>query len=158
MPYRYGNWIFVHNRGWCWQPGQRDRWHTRPRLVNAPPSFRPPPPPRTIGWHRDGGPEPAPHSGGTGTWQRDGGPQVSPGTGGSGTVHRDGGPETAPQNTDQQGAGGGNRRVYNNDNVHGAPWASAPPEPATAKPGPGAVHGEHQPHPAEQQYTPPSTT
>src|SRR5258708_2414900 len=21
MPFRYGNWVFVHGRGWCWQPG-----------------------------------------------------------------------------------------------------------------------------------------
>ena len=45
MPYRYGRWVFVNGRGWFWAPGGWNRWYSRPRLVNAPPGFRPPLPP-----------------------------------------------------------------------------------------------------------------
>lgn len=45
LPFRYGNWVFINNRGWCWAPGNWQRWHTGPTWVNAPPGFRPPLPP-----------------------------------------------------------------------------------------------------------------
>jgi FecR protein len=45
MPYRYGNWIFVANRGWLWRPGAWNRWNSIPRVVNPPQGFRPPTPP-----------------------------------------------------------------------------------------------------------------
>src|SRR6185437_9472296 len=45
LPFRYGNWVFINNRGWCWEPGNWGRWHTGPTWVNSPPGFRPPRPP-----------------------------------------------------------------------------------------------------------------
>lgn len=45
LPFRYGNWVFINHRGWCWAPGNWQRWHTGPTWVNAPPGFRPPVPP-----------------------------------------------------------------------------------------------------------------
>jgi FecR protein len=48
MPYRYGRWIFINGRGWCWAPGD---WHTLnngPRIANAPPGFHAPLPPADL--------------------------------------------------------------------------------------------------------------
>src|SRR5207245_3120361 len=45
MPYRYGQWIFINNRGWCWAPGGWNRWYSRPRWSHAPPGFHAPIPP-----------------------------------------------------------------------------------------------------------------
>jgi ferric-dicitrate binding protein FerR (iron transport regulator) len=50
MPYRFGHWIFVNGSGWMWQPGGWHGWWRQPRLVNTPPGFHPPAPPKnTIG-------------------------------------------------------------------------------------------------------------
>lgn len=45
LPFRFGNWVYINNRGWCWAPGGWSRWNTGPRWVNAPPGFRPSVPP-----------------------------------------------------------------------------------------------------------------
>jgi hypothetical protein len=48
MPYRYGRWIFINGRGWCWAPGD---WHTLnngPRIAHAPPGFHAPLPPADL--------------------------------------------------------------------------------------------------------------
>jgi hypothetical protein len=48
MPYRYGRWIFINGRGWCWAPGDWNKLNNVPRLTNAPPGFHPPIPPPNI--------------------------------------------------------------------------------------------------------------
>ena len=46
MPYRFGHWVFVNGSGWMWQPGGWHGWWRQPRLVNTPPGFHPPAPPK----------------------------------------------------------------------------------------------------------------
>ncbi|MGI9101803.1 MAG: FecR domain-containing protein [Terriglobales bacterium] len=44
-PYRYGSWTWVPSYGWAWAPGAWNTWYTVPRVVNAPPAYKPPRPP-----------------------------------------------------------------------------------------------------------------
>jgi hypothetical protein len=119
MPYRYGRWVFVNGRGWCWAPGGWSRWYSRPRLVNAPQSFRPPVPPadrRIV--DRDPGRnhhEPPPVTGGPIT--------RNPGSVGGRNVDRDS-DNRAPG---RSGGDRGNRRVYTNDDVARVPRTDNPP-------------------------------
>ena len=45
MPFRYGRWVFISGRGWCWAPGGWNQWNRGPRFAKAPPGFHPPAPP-----------------------------------------------------------------------------------------------------------------
>ncbi len=47
IPYRYGRWAYVPGWGWGWIPGGfGGGWQTIPMVVNAPPAYRTPLPPR----------------------------------------------------------------------------------------------------------------
>jgi hypothetical protein len=48
MPYRYGRWVFIGGRGWCWSPGGWNRLNSGPRIANAPPGFHAPLPPLDV--------------------------------------------------------------------------------------------------------------
>ncbi len=174
MPFRYGSWVFVNGRGWCWQPqsGTWNRWHRSPRLVNAPPGFHPPaPPPRRVvsggGGRDDGhGQPPRPRvpgrsdgDHGHNTFNRGGettpqnpdhhrpeAPGRVAGDHGHNTFNGGGaGPEN-PENTDHQGGTGRVRRTFNNDDVQTTPPpASARPVPAQEEPAPRFVPMERLP-------------
>jgi hypothetical protein len=45
-PYRYGRWVWLPAYGWVWQPGYWHNWWRGPVIVNAPPHYYPPHPPR----------------------------------------------------------------------------------------------------------------
>lgn len=45
MPYRYGAWRFFPGYGWAWTPGYWQTAYYAPRVINPPPSYRPPRPP-----------------------------------------------------------------------------------------------------------------
>lgn len=45
MPYRYGSWRFFGGYGWAWVPGGWQTAYYTPRVINPPPSYRPPRPP-----------------------------------------------------------------------------------------------------------------
>lgn len=45
MPYRYGSWRFFSGYGWAWVPGFWQQSYYTPRVVDPPPSYRPPRPP-----------------------------------------------------------------------------------------------------------------
>jgi FecR protein len=47
-PFHCGRWVFLAGYGWAWQPGGVwSNWYSQPTLVNAPPAFFTPHPPRT---------------------------------------------------------------------------------------------------------------
>jgi hypothetical protein len=143
MPYRYGRWVFVNGRGWCWAPGGWNRWYSRPRLVNAPPGFRPPLPPadkRIV----DRGPvknRPEPPAG-------NGGGRTVGSVGGRNVGH-DGDNRTPGRSNGDKG----DRRVYTNDDVARVPRTDTPPP----QPKPdvnndhGRVDGDRNPKVVDQQ-------
>lgn len=45
MPYRYGAWQFFPGYGWAWTPGFWQTSFYTPRVINPPPTYRPPTPP-----------------------------------------------------------------------------------------------------------------
>jgi hypothetical protein len=143
MPYRYGRWVFVNGRGWCWAPGGWNRWYGRPRLVNAPPGFRPPLPPadkRIVDRNPDRNHhEPPPVTGGP--VRRSGGPVG--GRVGDGDEHALG----------RSGGDRGNKRTYTNDDIARVPRTDNPPP----QPKPdvnndhGRVDGDRNPKVVDQQ-------
>jgi hypothetical protein len=139
MPFRYGSWVFVNGRGWCWQPqsGTWNRWHRSPRLVNAPPGFHPPaPPPRRVvsGGGRDDVhvQPPRPRT-----------PGRSDGDHGHNTFNRGG--ETTPQNPGQHRSGAPGRSDGDHGhNTFNRGGENTPPNPDQHQPAaPGRVAGDH---------------
>jgi hypothetical protein len=130
LPFRYGHWVFVNGRGWYWAPGEWNRWHTGPRWVNAPPSFRPPVRPTA-----------AP----TGTVTR------APGFGGAGVRGPVAKPDDRDRNRDNSAQAGGNRnnrRVLTNEDVQSrSPHSEVPPPagPAQVERRPAVVDQRQQP-------------
>jgi hypothetical protein len=143
MPYRYGRWVFVNGRGWCWAPGGWNRWYSRPRLVNAPPGFRPPLPPadkrivdRNPGRNHH---EPPPGNGGGRTV----------GSVGGRNVNHDGDNHAPGQSNGDRG----NKRVYTNDDVARVPRTDNPPpqpKPDTNNDH-GRIDGDRNPKVVDQQ-------
>ena len=125
LPYRYGNWVYINNRGWCWTPGGWGRWHTGPRWVNAPPGFHAPVPPAGKTIVISGAP---------------GGRVVRPGTPGDrgGSPVRSGG-SSAPVagragNHDGDSRGRYNRRIFTNDDIARVPRTDVPAnQPSSTK-------------------------
>ncbi len=144
MPYRYGRWVFVNGRGWCWAPGGWSRWYSRPRLVNAPPGFRPPLPPADRIVDRGpvkNHPEPPPVAGGPG--RRLAGPGVGR------VVDNDGDNHTLGRSSGDRG----DRRVYTNDDVARVPRTDNPPpqpKPDVNKDH-GRIDGDRNPKVVDQQ-------
>jgi hypothetical protein len=143
MPYRYGRWVFVNGRGWCWAPGGWNRWYSRPRLVNAPPGFRPPLPPadkRIV----DRGPvrnRPEPPAG-------NGGGRTVGSVGGRNVNHDGDNHAPGRSNGDR-----GDKRVYTNDDVARVPRTDNPPpqpKPDTNNDH-GRVDGDRNPKVVDQQ-------
>lgn len=148
MPYRYGRWVFVNGRGWCWAPGGWNRWYSRPRLVNAPPGFRPPLPPadkRIVDRNPDRNHhEPPPATGGP--------VRRSTGPVGGRVGDRDGDEHALGRS----GGDRGNKRTYTNDDVARVPRTDNPPP----QPKPdvndvnndrGRVDGDRNPNVVDQQ-------
>ncbi len=145
MPYRYGRWVFVNGRGWFWAPGGWNRWYSRPRLVNAPPSFHPPLPPadrRIVDRGSDRNHhEPPPVIGGP--VRRSGGPV------GGRVGDRDGNEHVLGRPNGDRG----DRRVYTNDDVARVPRTDNPPP----QPKPdvnndrGRIDGDRNPKVVDQQ-------
>jgi hypothetical protein len=117
MPYRYGRWVFVNGRGWCWAPGEWNRWYSRPHLVNAPPGFRAPVPPKDgrIVDRRPDRIHPEPPIGG-----RPGGRTTAPVPGRVGD--RDGDVHALGRSDGDRSG----RRVYTNDDVARVPRTDVP--------------------------------
>src|SRR5262249_33513197 len=130
LPFRYGHWVFVNGRGWCWAPGEWNRWHTGPRWGNALPGFRPPVRPAA-----------AP----TGTVTR------APGFGGAGVRGPVAKPDDRDRNRDNSAQAGGNRsnrRTFTNEDVQSrTPRVEVPPPagPAQVERKPAVVDQRQQP-------------
>jgi len=117
LPYRYGHWVFLTGRGWFWAPGSWNRWHTLPRIVNAPPNFRAPVPPadtKIVG--------------------RLPGQVIRPGeatTNNSGKLNGfAGGERLANRDSNEQIGHEGNRHVFTNDDVARVPRTDVPAQEA----------------------------
>jgi len=144
MPFRYGNWVFVHGRGWCWQSGQTGhtggwtKWHRSPRLVNPPAGFRPP-----VAPVRRAGP------GGQDDIHRQPPRPVAPGRidgdHGHNTING-GGAGVVPQNPDHRPVAPGRAagdHGYNNLNGGGGDVAPRQNPDQTRPRAPGRIDGDH---------------
>jgi uncharacterized protein DUF6600/FecR-like protein len=151
LPYRYGRWIYLNHRGWCWEPGGWNRWHTGPRWVNGTPGFRAPAPPannRIVITGAPGGRVVRPANpgdrGGRGARNQ------APGAGNSGA----GMGRISGRDNDDRGGFNRNRRVLTNDDVQArVPRTDVPaqqPAPAPA-PAPGTIDADRRPKAVDQQ-------
>jgi hypothetical protein len=136
MPYRYGRWIFINGRGWCWAPGD---WHTLnngPRIANAPPGFHAPLPPASL---KVAGRAP--------------GQVIRPGeTPGNGSGRAAGAPgrrfvngESDAESVEKQIAARSSRHVFTNDEVQ-----TIPPRTETEKTRPAVVSTERRANRSEE--------
>ncbi|HKV94030.1 MAG TPA: DUF6600 domain-containing protein [Candidatus Angelobacter sp.] len=132
LPFRYGNWVFINHRGWCWAPGNWQRWHTGPTWVNAPPGFRPPRPPAGNNIVISGPPGGRVVRANPGEVGGAGGHNAGTSVGGR-LVRQDGG----------DGIGfRGKGRVFTNDDVARVPRTDVPAQP---------VHEDNRPKEVERQ-------
>jgi hypothetical protein len=145
MPYRYGRWVFVKGRGWCWAPGGWNRWYSWPRLAHAPPGFRPPVPPadrRIVDRNPDRNHhEPPPVIGGP--------VRRSTGPVGGRVGDRDGDEHALGRS----GGDRGNKRTYTNDDIARVPRTDNPPpqpKPDTSNER-GRTDGDRNPKVVDQQ-------
>ena len=120
LPFRYGNWVFINNRGWCWEPGNWGRWHTGPTWVNAPPGFRPPRPPAGNNIVISGPPGGRVLRTTPGEVGGIGGHNAGTSVGGGRLVRQDGGDGTGFR---------GKGRVFTNDDVARVPRTDVPAQP-----------------------------